>query len=236
MRTMQKLAEMLQRCERQTWTLWARLLKAGWIAYRILRARGRQYIEFWPLVRVQERAPSVFVGRETALSTAPSEGENCTLGRGTPYRPRGTAKLEEQQTAGAPSSTPLPPPVDPVVVSLLTQEVGEPLAKALAADSEARKQGGLTAHAVRHVLGIFQAQNAVGKIANPGAWLRCALRRHDSYLAPAPPPTHPSERPIVALSHRVLLAPPKPLPPPTDPTLKRLLEGFKQRSEAGHSN
>jgi hypothetical protein len=65
--------------ERSAWTFWGTLVKLGWIGYRIFRTRGKQYLEFWPLVRVEEPAERIFLRRKTAPSIAPSTPKNCTV-------------------------------------------------------------------------------------------------------------------------------------------------------------
>jgi hypothetical protein len=86
-RTIERLAAMLEKpgksdatySERTVWRWWKSLLTLCWIDYRIYRQRGKQYIEFWPLVSVSDPAPRIFLRRKMAPSMAPSTGQNGTV-------------------------------------------------------------------------------------------------------------------------------------------------------------
>jgi hypothetical protein len=70
------LASMLGKCKRQAWTLFGRLVRAGWVAYRTYKKGGKSYFEFWPVVRVSERSKPVFE-RTPRLSACPEKMSAC---------------------------------------------------------------------------------------------------------------------------------------------------------------
>lgn len=185
------LAEMLKRCERQAWTLFGRLVKAGWVAYRTYRKAGKSYFEFWPVVRVAERSAPVFERRsrlvkeapeaafsapKTAPTTALSTPENCTLVEGA-YKTLLTAKQEDNKQTSAGSY----PDTSSVAVSLLENVVSKNEAQELA--REASKKA-LTAEQMERVISAYRSQAT--NIRNRGAWLREAIRRGFAPAAPAP--------------------------------------------------
>lgn len=176
-----KLAEMLKRCERQAWTLWGRLVRAGFVAYRIYRKGGKQYFEFWPLVRISEAPEPSFFRRKTALRSAPSKPENCTLEGGTPYKTSVNSKAGRQQTEHT-SAQPCS-----VAVSLLKEVCSQSEALELAREAEAQK---LSPEQIQRVLAAYRSQAA--NIRNRGAWLREALRR--GFSPPAPASEHDSDQ------------------------------------------
>lgn len=114
-RNFQRIAEMLGLCKRQTWTLWGRLYAAGWIGYRILRTRGKRYVEFWPMVRVTDRAKSIFVRQpkpqratpeklhsDSRVSSSPKTlGKHATIGSLTV--PEAAPQAPETAPSSAPS-------------------------------------------------------------------------------------------------------------------------------------
>lgn len=194
------LAKMLERCERQAWTLFGRLVKAGWVAYRTYRKAGKRYFEFWPLVRISERSKPVFerapriakqasagsfLAPKTAPTTALSTPENCTLVEGS-YKTLLTPKGGRQQTEGGKTETLAKPETDPVAVSLLENVVSTHEAQELAREAKAK---GLSKEQMQRVLEAYRGQQE--KIRNRGAWLREAIRRGFSPAAPAA--THSSE-------------------------------------------
>lgn len=198
------LAEMLERCERQAWTLFGRLVKAGWIAYRTFRKSGKSYFEFWPVVRVAERSAPVFERRprlvkeasetsflapKTAPTTALSTPKNCTLVEGA-YKTLLTAKQEDSK------QTTVLTEAQSDAVSLLAEsaQISIPEAQSIANDPQVQTATkGLSKSTIKHILTCFQAAKARGSVIRPGAWLRAALRSPESYSAPVAAPTHPSE-------------------------------------------
>jgi hypothetical protein len=84
-RSIERIVAMLEKpsggnySERSVWSFWKTLCTLRWIGYRIFRQRGKQYLEFWPLVRVEEPAERIFLRRKTAPSIAPSTPKNCTV-------------------------------------------------------------------------------------------------------------------------------------------------------------
>ena len=195
------LAEMLERCERQAWTLFGRLVKAGWVAYRTFRKSGKSYFEFWPVVRVAERsAPvferrarlvkeaseSAFSGPKTAPTTALSTPENCTLVEGA-YKTLLTPKGGGQQTAPQKTEALAKPETDPVAVSLLENVVSKNEAQELAREAKSK---GLSKEQIERVISAYRSQ--ADKVRNRGAWLREAIRR--GFAPAAPAATHASDR------------------------------------------
>ena len=122
-------------------------------------------------------------------------------------------------------------PTRSAAASCLSAVVPESSAQALA--GVALRLGRPLEH-VRLAVSALKARQAAGQaITNPGGYLRRLIEADTGSLGlPTSPPSHPSERPRVALVTRIVVAPPKPLPPPTDPTLRRLLAGIRQRSES----
>jgi hypothetical protein len=84
-RSIERIVAMLEKpsggnySERSVWSFWKTLCTLRWIGYRIFRQRGKQYLEFWPLVRVEEVGERIFLRRKTAPSIAPSTPKNCTV-------------------------------------------------------------------------------------------------------------------------------------------------------------
>lgn len=85
-RSIERIVAMLEKpgkggtySERSVWSFWKTLCTLRWIGYRIFRQRGKQYLEFWPLVRVEEAGERIFLRRKTAPSIAPSTPKNCTV-------------------------------------------------------------------------------------------------------------------------------------------------------------
>lgn len=194
------LSEMLGKCKRQTWTLFGRLVKAGWVAYRTFRKSGKSYFEFWPLVRVAERSQPVFERRprlvkeapeasfsapKTALSAALSTPKNCTLVEGA-YKTLLTAKQEDSKQSDAKNETPEASPEVAVAVSLLENVVSTHEAQELAREAKSKD---LSKEQLQRVLEAYRAQQE--KIRNRGAWLREAIRRN--YQPAAAPASHSSE-------------------------------------------
>jgi len=236
------------------------LLTAGWKAFaRVIVNRGTQLGWDKKIVRMAERVLATtrccnwrvldYLRRPSDHQGGSSQPDKCTPPaplNAPPYslsRERSKETTISKPPAKSKELEQLPQ-VDPVVVSLLTQEVGEPLTQTLVADREVQRKGGFTQQAIKHILGIFRAQKAAGKIQNPGGWLRQALRNHASYEASIAPPSHPSEvrpdqnvkpakiravvpeRPALAsIEERVSTA--------VDPAQRRILERFAAAQAAG---
>lgn len=185
---LETLAAMLEKSVRAVRYALAELLAAGWIGRKQSRRGGVSKLFFWPLVRVATRSRGLFSGRPVAGCVAGYSPSKLQVTPSAPYKksPVGTKTTTDKQ----PSADTCP--VDPVVVSLLAQEVGKAKVEILTSDTEI-PQGGLSQRIVEHVLSIFRPMNQAGKVKNPIGLLRDMLRNPNKYQAPLQKASHPSD-------------------------------------------
>lgn len=176
--------------ERRTWDFWNELLKFGWIDYRVFRKSGKQYLEFWPLVRVREAGERIFLRQKTALRTAPSNPKNCTLAPRTIDSSELSEAKEDDGDAVAVSSPSAPSEL--LVEAMVLCEESDAAQALATAERELRKKGkSLTPGAVRQAVKAAKDWLARNAHVRPGQALTNALKV--GWNPPAPPAQHPSD-------------------------------------------